>query len=500
MGGLRYVVATTKVPAVRDLPEFPQSLAKSLTASAKRGFSSDTSLPRRELVEHEREFHERRQADALAAIAAADDGDRRAAIMHHGTIVLSVADLLGDDNGVDLIEEAYEKSGGTEWDKHDRLIADMIEYVQENPWHLPPAPAQEVLPDGVREDQREDYAVVKDRKMLARIADREIRQEELEREAARLSLGRPTRLSDMLADPPTAPLWLVPDLLHAEKTRGLVIGEAKAGKSTFVHNLLGSLTSGSWFLDQYQVQREVRVAYVDLELGERLAYEWLEPIPGMKADNVEYYDRVGQGRKLDCRAEGLRRRWAQELADLGIDILIIDPISPVISALGLSEDSSEVRGLLDSFDELANLAGMSGVIVCHHAGHSNVERGRGSSAFNDWYTARMSILLQDGRVDLPRKFTVTGRGIAPVRGAELTKDLDGRLRLSFPSGTYASDPFVSHRDHELTLAEARQITGMSESSTRERLRQYGWSSGGSLGGRGKTAAWKYTLTPADSPF
>lgn len=498
-----YRVASGRVPSVDGLPEFPDQIARRLVKEDKATRKTRGPVIRRELVEHERKFHEQRRQIALDAIANAGDGDRRAAIIRNGIIVFSVGDLMGDDwaESEELIRIAYESSGGREWEKHTRLIRDQIEYVRENPWELPAVPAKEELPEGVAEEQREEYMKVKERKMLARIADREIREEEREREASRLALGSPRNLADLANNPPDSPLWLVDDLLHAEKMRGLVIGQAKAGKSTFVHNLLASLTSGTPFLDHYLVNREVRVAYVDLELGERLAYDWLIPLQGIRHDKVEYYDRVGQGNKLDCRVPGLRRRWAQELADLGVDILIVDPISPVISALGMSEDSSEVRGLLDSFDELANMAGMSGVIVCHHAGHSDPARGRGSSAFNDWHTARMSLMLQDGRVDLPRKFSVSGRGVAPISGAELRRDMStGALTLDYGDAWQESDPFYAYRGEGLTLQQACEVTGLSESSTRRKLRQFGWSSDGSVGGRGQAATWHYRELDVTDPF
>lgn len=502
VGDRVYRVSTPTVPEVRDLTEFPAALASRLAHETKVRPPAGPVL-RRDLVEHEHGFHDRRRRVALDAIAAADDGERRAAIMRHGIVVFSVSDLMSEEteDAVEAIREAYEQSGGFEWDKHDRLIRDQIDYVAENPYALAPVPATEQLPEGVREDQREDYVLVKDRKMLQKIADREIRQEELEREASRLSLGAPKNLAQIIADPPTTPLWLVDDLLHAEKIRGLVIGQAKAGKSTFVHNLLGSLTSGTSFLGNYPVRRAVRVAYVDLELGERLAYDWLAPLPGVRHENVEYYDRVGQGLKLDTRAHGLRRRWAQELADLGVDVLIIDPVSPVISALGLSEDSSEVRGLLDSFDELANMAGMAGVIVCHHAGHSNPTRGRGSSAFQDWHTARMSLQLDGDRVDLPRTFSVSGRGVAPMNGGRLVRDMEtGSLSLDFSGPSAMPDPFVDHQGTPLTLSEACALTGLGESTTRKRLREFGWSSSDTRGGRGRVTTFDYTDGAALDPF
>src|SRR5690606_17696042 len=108
--------------------------------------------------------------------------------------------------------------------------------------------------------------------------------------------------------------------------------------------------------------------------------------------------------------------------EMGADVLIIDPISPALSALGLNEnDSEDIRPLLDSFDQLAVEADLDGLILTSHTGHQDKNRSRGSSAFGDWPTALWNMQVSGEGSDAIRSFGAKGRDVS-VRRSSLKYD------------------------------------------------------------------------------
>jgi len=84
-------------------------------------------------------------------------------------------------------------------------------------------------------------------------------------------------------------------------------------------------------------------------------------------------DGATTGDLVELRLDGVR--------DLDVAVLIVDPIGPVLQALGVNEsDSTEVGAVLWALDALVHEAGASELFVIHHAGHDG-ERARGTSGF-----------------------------------------------------------------------------------------------------------------------
>ncbi|WP_421843666.1 AAA family ATPase [Mycobacterium sp.] len=119
--------------------------------------------------------------------------------------------------------------------------------------------------------------------------------------------------------------------------------------------------------------------------GKAMAKAYIRQL-GIPTTQLLYVDLKGQGRLADMRSEAMRRKWALKLREHAIDVLVIDPVSPITSAAGLDENAvMGVRQLLDSFDALALSAGCTaGPIVVHHSGWIETGRARGASAFGDW--------------------------------------------------------------------------------------------------------------------
>ena len=188
----------------------------------------------------------------------------------------------------------------------------------------------------------------------------------------------------------------------------LLTAQKKSGKTTTTLNLIQALTTGEPFLGEHKPIRPMTVAYFDLELGSVMANSYIEQI-GVPRERLFYIDLHGVGRMLDTRTDAIRNKWARRLRELEVDAIVVDPVSPILSAAGLDENATTgVRQLLDSFDALAKSAGCCcGPIVVHHAGWVAAGRARGASAFGDWPGAEWNLQMVNSEDPFSgRKFSI----------------------------------------------------------------------------------------------
>jgi archaellum biogenesis ATPase FlaH len=305
-----------------------------------------------------------------------------------------------------------------------------VEWAEQHQWKE--LTQQSELPDGVPPDKANDFFEELSRLRLKAAAKRAFDLEELERQTAIVDIGAVVNATELLKRPRTNPRWVVDGLIN-HGASALLTGKYKAGKSTLMLNLIKALTTGGEFLGKFQVPGPMRVAYVDMELGEDMAQRWIREVSGIDTDLLEYIDRRGQGYKLNMQSESLRSKWVRMLMEREVDVLIIDPLSPIMSALGVEENSSQtVRPMLDAFDTLAVEANLKAIVVTHHTGHQDANRARGSTAFMDWAGSFMSVVRQGEEYDSPRYFRASGRDVA-LNATELTFHPEHReLRLAGP--------------------------------------------------------------------
>jgi len=478
--------------SIGELPEFPDHLAEKLSSPSRTRRTYVGKALRRSLTPPERVFHKGRMEEALEAIESLQNGCRHTGLLKYGPIIFGVADLLQEDSEdfVELIETAYELSGGTDWSSEERTVRDAMRYAAENRWELDELDEREEIPETVPENLRGEFVKQRDDLRVRYEAQEFVKKERIDREAAKIVIAEPTNGTELLAQKPEQSLWLIEGLLHWERARGLAIGQWKAGKSTVMLNMIHALTTGQPFLGKFHVTKPIKVAYMDLELGASLAYQWLTDMPGLVHERIEYFDMVGLGRQLDLRSEYLRRVWAQKLMDLGVELLIIDPLSPIISAANMDENSAEVRGLLDHFDELSAMAGLHGVVVSHHAGHENKNRARGSSTVMDWLTTRFSITKNGESLDATREFHTDGRGTDIVSGPLILDVNTNLLTLGCDPNATDDEWLRARRNLRLTLSEVMEgMDVKSPKTARKRLLDSGWVSH-STGPR-TPATWSY---------
>jgi hypothetical protein len=257
-----------------------------------------------------------------------------------------------------------------------------------------------------------------------------LRRERARREALRIldgeainldALPPPRTLRESLDNPPPGATVRIEELTIAGG-RTTVVGARKAGKTTFLANLIRSLLSGSPFLDRYPVQKTVDLVYVlSYEMSEWQFTEWL-------ADQglAEYGDRIItwhlRGQPNPLRTDKGRALVAQRLAGAGAGALIVDTFTRAF--YGRSQnDPGEVSQWQNDLDEVAGPD--RDVFVTVHAGWT-AERSRGASSLEDWPDTILTLV----EYEKTRYLSVRGRDVDDIDEVPLAYDPDTRsLRL-----------------------------------------------------------------------
>jgi len=268
-----------------------------------------------------------------------------------------------------------------------------------------------------------------------------------------------TSLAALLSEPPNAAKYRIAGLWPSGG-KVLMTAPAKAGKTTMVGNLVRCLADAAPFLAQpapptagewiVQAAGHVvepldgrRVVLLDFEMTRDLLREWLrdQRIANLAGVEVE----LMRGRSWDPRDDGQRRAWAAHLKSLDTAILVVDPIGPVLSALGVDEkDNAGVGAVLWALDALAHEAGVAELFVVHHAGHEG-ERARGASAFIGWPDAVWTLVRDKSLEGAGRRaLSAIGRD---VHLAETVLTLDrATRRLSLGEGSRAAARGSQHAE------------------------------------------------------
>lgn len=167
--------------------------------------------------------------------------------------------------------------------------------------------------------------------------------------------------------------------------RVLLPAAAKTGKTTLVAcNLIPSLVDGTPFLGRYEVQPVTgTVVYLNLEVGPRTMQRWLGDAGIRNADLVVVENLRGAVSALTIMSPKGRRRVADWLMSHGAEVVILDPLAPLLASLGLDENSNaDVARFFAYWSETLQMAGVSDDLVVHHTGHAG-ERSRGASRLLD---------------------------------------------------------------------------------------------------------------------
>lgn len=220
--------------------------------------------------------------------------------------------------------------------------------------------------------------------------------------------------------------------------RVLLAAAAKAGKTTLVMNLLKALADGGAFLgcyDAVQVGEDRTIVYLNLEVSENQMRRWLRRAGIVNHDRIIVVNLRGQLAALGLATEPGRKRISDWLRSVNAEVVILDPLAPLLGSLGLEEkENSDIARFFAWWSETLFKAGVVDDFICHHAGWDG-SRSRGASRLVDepdavWTISRDKFKDEDEDdvygVDEPRFLKAVGRD---VEQAELPLIFDGASGL-----------------------------------------------------------------------
>lgn len=244
-------------------------------------------------------------------------------------------------------------------------------------------------------------------------------------------------LPDFLAQPDDEERYRIEGLWPAEG-RVLNPAAAKSGKTTLiVGNLIPSLCDGRPFLGRFDVVPVTRrIVYLNLEVGERTLRTWMRRAGVEASDRVTVANLRGKVGALGIGSEAGRRRFADFLRAQDAEVVVLDPLAPLLASLGLDENSNaDVARFFAWWAEALGTAGVVDDFIAHHAGHAG-ERSRGASRLLDepdaiWTVTRRKTGDEDdiyGPAEV-RFLSAVGRDVALAPTALGFDDTTGMLTL-----------------------------------------------------------------------
>lgn len=233
---------------------------------------------------------------------------------------------------------------------------------------------------------------------------------------------------------------------HGDKRHGLwpsngtvlLAAQAKAGKTTLLLNLIYSLVTGEKFLGRFDVTGlgpDDKAVILNLEVNDDQYRRWQKSRGIPNDPRVMVANLRGKANNVNLLDRGIRKLFVEKLQATGANILIVDPIGPIMRAIGVDEqDNSTVGRVLDAFNELRVDTNIKDIFLIHHAGHaidsqkSRPGGSRGASAFNDIPDALWTYGIEKDNPGV-RYLTLQGRDVFD-EGIEVKFDEDTRTLTS----------------------------------------------------------------------
>lgn len=164
----------------------------------------------------------------------------------------------------------------------------------------------------------------------------------------------------------------------------LIIGQRKAGKTTFMFNLMESLINGTPFLGKFDTRPvEGKICFLNYELSKALFAKWARDMDLSGPDSpILHIDARGNSNPL---ATDHGREWLiKQLKAQGVEVLIVDVFGVAFAGSGEENSSTDVRKWLEKLSDVRINAGLKELILTAHAGKDADKGARGSSALEDW--------------------------------------------------------------------------------------------------------------------
>lgn len=229
------------------------------------------------------------------------------------------------------------------------------------------------------------------------------------------------------------PKWTV-ERLHERGSNTLFAARDKVGKTTLMGpNLMRVLVDGGMFLEAYPVRKiEGRVSYWNYEVGEAKFSRWLLE-SGIENDELVLPVPLRGWYVPLTTDEGFK--WAVDLLKRNeVEVLIVDPLSRVVTHCNLEGTNEDYGRVLDTFDRLKDATDVEDLFVVTHFGHEH-ERARGPSIQLGWPDSKWILTKRPN--SKRRYFAAEGRDVdVPEQGL----DFDEKTRhLSMTGSTREDD-------------------------------------------------------------
>ena len=188
------------------------------------------------------------------------------------------------------------------------------------------------------------------------------------------------------------------DAFIFQKSRVLLLGKPKIGKSNWLGAFAAGATTGTDFMD-VEFSRPLKVMWFQAEiiaefLKRRIdtyyrRFEFDQELLSMGHSNLIISGRLRKNLMRDQDIE----QFSQEIEFHKPDLVMIDPIINFFD--GEENSNTEIRKLLDRVDMLIDMHGIS-VIIAHHTGKERADdksfmSARGGSVFAGWFDSGIKL-------------------------------------------------------------------------------------------------------------
>jgi AAA domain len=203
----------------------------------------------------------------------------------------------------------------------------------------------------------------------------------------------------------------------------LIVGPAKAGKTTLLGNLTHSLITNEPFLGRYDEVRPVQgsIIILNYEVSGPTYERWLTD---MRVPDEHLHIISLRGVANPFESERGKAELIEALQVRGCEVLIVDPFTRAFTGNN-QNDASQVQNWTRSLDEVTKAAGVQDTIVAHHTGWEG-ERARGSSELVGWPDAIINLT----RVGDDRYLSAEGRDVQMAEAQLLWFAETRHLRLA----------------------------------------------------------------------
>jgi hypothetical protein len=220
--------------------------------------------------------------------------------------------------------------------------------------------------------------------------------------------------ADELELPDLEEKWLFADWFPAE-SMVLLNADRKTGKTRLCLSLAKSVCDREPFLGRFETTapEDAKVMYLNYEMPAAKFRSWLRESEFAHPENLLPMNL--KGRTLPFNDLEVMRRLAAYIRRERVCLIIFDTQIKVMVDLGCNEnDNADVAAFHMAIEQLMDVSECHNVLLAHHIGKADKERGRGASRIEDgvdviWTLVRESGDELSGRV--PRSLAGEGRDV-----------------------------------------------------------------------------------------